>query len=106
MKPLSEVYEEMKRSVQEKIDAVKVRNEELEILITDYDRNAEEIRNAKEQGLVRIQNFVSERIKSLEENANERNVEVKSDVNGSSVFFRSSAIGKFFATKLRKTKLR
>ena len=106
MKPLSEVYEEMKRSVQEKIDAVKVRNEELEILITDYDRNAEEIRNAKEQGLVQIQNFVSERIKSLEENANERNVEVESEGKSKHVFFRSSATGKYFAMKLRKIKLR
>jgi len=77
LKPLSEVHEEVKRRVLEKIDAVKVRNDELELLITDYDRNAEEIRTAKEQLLVEIQNFVTERIKGLEDIAKTRNLKIE-----------------------------
>ena len=71
------MHEEVKRRVLEKIDAVKVRNDELELLITDYDRNAEEIRTAKEQLLVEIQNFVTERIKGLEDIAKTRNLKVQ-----------------------------
>lgn len=76
LKPLSEVHDDVKRRVQEKIDAVKVRNDELELLITDYDRNADEIRTAKEQLLVEIQNFVTERIKGLEDIAKVRNLKI------------------------------